>query len=433
MRRTSRAVLGEACFAAHNTRARLCLAGTGLGHARARLCDTGAGLGLTRTGFRDTRRRHRSHLRSTRIRKRRARIKLDGIAEGVGLGLRAHVGQAHGIARRKGRSRARLLRLHVLFVIANHLRCSNRAIGRIKVQVLLHADKHVFLDADIRLDSGANAMAGILAVEEVVRHMHLAETHARHAFFHAVCPPGMVNRDVEMPAVRRLGLAISNQVAELVASRCRSIAELGPRNRDVVRSVGNIQVAIVTVVNIHVVDPHVRGFVIHLEAILVIIVVRTDALENQVADDDILRAAQFHGATRRGLRDNSTLVAIDGDVATDFNRAHVRARFHVDNLFTRLGVGLEVIYIAHRDFGIALAAGGAAILRGKPRHRKVRRRDRERRRRKRHTQGHTHSPASHVLFLHNNHNIHPFRKHSAHNPTGQMFSKFFSKIYSKSH
>ena len=163
-----------------------------------------------------------------------------------------------------------------------------------------------------------------------------------------------------------------------MARRCGSVAELGPRNRDVVRSVGNIQVAIVTVVDIHVVNPHVRRFVIHLEAILVIVVVCTDALENQVTDDDVLRTAQLHGATRRRLRDNSTLVAVDGNVAPDFDRAHVRTGLHVDNLVARLGVALEVAHVAHRDFGIALATGSAAVLRGKTRHRVIRRGDRKR-------------------------------------------------------
>ena len=211
--------------------------------------------------------------------------------------------------------------------------------------------------------------------------MYLAKTHTRHAFDYAVCPPRMVNRHIQVSAVARLCLAVTNQVAELVAGRCGSVAELGPRNRHKVRGVGNIQVAVVTVVDIHVVNPHVLRFVIHLEAILVIVVVRTHTLEFQVADDDVLRTAQLHGTARSGLRDDGALVTVNRHVATDFHRAHVRTRLHVNNLVARLSITLEVTHIINRDLGIALAARGATILRGKTRHRKIRRCHRKRRNR----------------------------------------------------
>ena len=207
--------------------------------------------------------------------------------------------------------------------------------------------------------------------------MDLAKTHARHAFDHAVSPPRMVNRHIQVSAVARLCFAVANEVTELVTSRSRRIAELRPRNRHIVRSVGNIQVAVMTVVNVHMVNPHILGFMIHLEAILVIVVVRAGAFEFQVADDDVLRAAQLHGTARSGLRDNGALVTVNRHVATDFHRTHVCPRLHVDNLIARLGVALKVTHVVHRDLGISLAARGAAILRGKSRHRKVRRSNRE--------------------------------------------------------
>ena len=203
--------------------------------------------------------------------------------------------------------------------------------------------------------------------------MHLAKTHARHAFHHAIRPPRMVNRDIEVSTVCCLCFAVANEVTELVASRSRRIAELRPRNRHIVRSVGNIQVAVMTVVNVHVVNPHVLRFVIHLEAILVIVVVRAGAFEFQVADDDVLRAAQLHGTARSGLRDNGALVTVNRHVATDFHRTHVCPRLHVDNLIARLGISLKVSHIVHRDLGLALATRGTAILCRESRHRKIRR------------------------------------------------------------
>ena len=186
-----------------------------------------------------------------------------------------------------------------------------------------------------------------------------------------------------MPTVARLCLAVANQVAELVTCRCRGIAELGPRNRHVVRSIGNVQVTVVTVIHVDMVNPHVLGFVIHLEAIFIIVIVRTHTLEFQVADDDVLRAAQLHGTARSRLRNDGTLVAVNRHVATDFHRTHVRTRLHVDNLVARLGVALEVVHVVDRNLGVALAARSAAILRGKTRHRKIRRCHSKRRNRSR--------------------------------------------------
>ena len=122
------------------------------------------------------------------------------------------------------------------------------------------------------------------------------------------------------------------------------------------------------------VNPHILGFVIHLEAILVVVVMRAHALEFQVADDDVLRAAQLHGATRAGLRDNGALVAVNRHVAPDLDGAHVRPRLHVDNLVARLGVALEVVHVVDRDLGVALATRGTAILCRETCHRKIRRR-----------------------------------------------------------
>ena len=263
--------------------------------------------------------------------------------------------------------------LHVLFVVADHLRSRNRPLGRIKIQIFLHADKYVLLDADIRFNRSAHAMTRILAVEEVVRHMHLAKTHARHALLDAIRPPGMMNRDIQMFAVRCFFLVVANEVTELMPCRSGSIAELRPRNRDVIRSIGNIQIAIVPIINIDMVNPYVLGFVIHLQAILVVIIMSTRTLEYQVTDDDVLRAAQLHGTARTRLRNDSALVAVNGDIVPDIDRAHVRTRFHVDNLVARLGIALEIISIIHHDFGIARATGSATVLRRKSHHREIRR------------------------------------------------------------
>ena len=226
-------------------------------------------------------------------------------------------------------------------------------------------------------------MARILAIEEIIRHMHLAKTHARHTFRNAVRPPSMMEGHVKVPTVARFIFAVANQIAELMPRRGRGVAELCPRNRHIVRSVGNIQVAIVAVVNIHMVNPHILGFVIHLKAIFIIVIVSTNALEFQITDNDIAGTAQLHGATRRRLGDNSPLIAINGNVTPHFNGTHVSTGFYVNNLVARLGVGLKVCHIVHRDLGFALATCGATILSCKTRHRKVRRSHCKRRNRSR--------------------------------------------------
>ena len=212
-----------------------------------------------------------------------------------------------------------------------------------------------------------------------------------------------------MPTVARLCLAVANQVAELVARRCRGVTELGPRNRHVVRSIGNVQVTVVTVIHVDMVNPHVLGFVIHLEAIFIIVIVRTDALEFQVTDDNVLRAAQLHGTARSRLRNDGALVAVNRHVATDFHRAHVSPRLHVDNLIARLGMSFEVVHVVDRDLGIPLAARSAAILRGKTRHREIRRSDRERGSRRTDNRRPAHKQRRERHFQRiTTHNIHPF-------------------------
>ena len=209
-------------------------------------------------------------------------------------------------------------------------------------------------------------MPGVRAVriaagrEQVVPEVNLARSRARHALIHVVGPPVVMPADIQVSDVGGHAVGAADEVGEAVSAgtrrvvptrvRARAVVELGPRHRDEISTVRDVQVPVRTVRYIAVIEPDVMGVLYahgviargaaHRGVVLGIELAVPDpvAHELEVAHDDVGDAA-------------------DGDVAVHLGSAHTN-----DGLVGAHAqqTGLELAFHVHHGRRIA-ADGGIEI------------------------------------------------------------------------
>lgn len=124
--------------------------------------------------------------------------------------------------------------------------------------------------------------------------MQFSIAAAGHSLFAALVPPAIGEGDIIRAIVRLVAATRANEVGETVIVRAArtarfgllEIAETTPADGYIVRLAFDIEIAIAAILEITVIDPHLRSFV-QTEIIPSVAVIGTRSLEREIAEEEV--------------------------------------------------------------------------------------------------------------------------------------------------